>query len=97
MKKVCKQAGIKVPPNIYRVKPGTTLEEAFDALLDKYDLTQHSSSVDIGAAAKKLQKERDLEGGLPSYICSVRQEYTQSIPLTAFLVTSAGILCMNAV
>lgn len=62
MKKICKQAGIKVPPNIYRGKTGIALEEAFDALLEKHDLTQHSNSVDISLAAKKLQKERDLEG-----------------------------------
>ena len=62
MKKICKQAGIKIPPNIYRGKTGAPLEEAFDALLDKYDLTQHSNSLDISLAAKKLQKERDLEG-----------------------------------
>ena len=62
MKKICKQAGIKIPPNIYRGKTGAALEEAFDALLEKYDLTQHSNSVDISVAAKRLQKEKDLEG-----------------------------------
>lgn len=62
MKKICKQAGIKIPPNIYRGKTGAALEEAFDALLEKHDLTQHSGSVEILLAAKKLQKERDLEG-----------------------------------
>ena len=62
MKKICKQAGIKIPPNIYRCKMGVALEEAFDALLEKHELTQHSNSVDISLAAKRLQKERDLEG-----------------------------------
>ena len=62
MKKICKQAGIKIPPNIYRGKARAALEEAFDALLEKHDLTQHSGSVEISLAAKKLQKERDLEG-----------------------------------
>ena len=62
MKKVCKQAGIKIPPNIYRAKAGTALEEAFDSLLGKHELNQHSSSVEVAMAAKRLQKEKDLEG-----------------------------------
>lgn len=62
VKKICKQAGIKIPPNIYRGKEGATLEEAFDNLLEKHDLARHSSSFEISLVAKRLQKERELEG-----------------------------------
>lgn len=65
MKKICKQAGIKIPPNIYRGKAEDGLREAFEALLEKYELSRDSSTVEISMAAKRIQKDKDLEGLLP--------------------------------
>lgn len=63
MKVVCRQAGIKVPPNIYtKNKTATQQEAALEALLEKHGLHWDSSPSEISAAQRRIAKEKDLEG-----------------------------------
>ena len=63
LKRICKSATIIVPPSVYtRVSGEQDVIERLKALLQKHDLSEHSTSDDISRAKKQLQKQRDLEG-----------------------------------
>ena len=63
MRAVCRQAGIAVPPNVYsKHKTDTSLEGAFEGLLEKYGLHRKSTQPEIAAAHRRLEKEKDMEG-----------------------------------
>lgn len=63
LRKICRQATITVPPNIYvKNKTDKELEAALVALLDKNGLDEHAGANEIAKVKQKLQIQRDLEG-----------------------------------
>ena len=63
MKAICKQAGITIPPSIYKGKrDNRAIEDALETLLQKYNLDRKSSHAEIMAVQRRIQKEKDLEG-----------------------------------
>ena len=62
---VCKHAGIKVPPNVYKNnKTNGSLEEALAGILGENGLSLNSGPREIARAVKEIAKAKDLEGEL---------------------------------
>lgn len=64
---VCKHAGIKIPPNVYKKnKTSKELEAAVAELLAAHGLSLNSGPHEISRAAKEIEKAKELEGDIAS-------------------------------
>ncbi len=75
MQRLCKQATINPPPNIYKnagYEEGP-VRDAFKELLAKHDLALDSSARDVERARRALATQRDLDGIDTSNIVTSRR------------------------